>query len=246
MAFIRMSMFDSLLGGGTAGQLKRHGRRVANRDAQPEDREQSALWLSEHATGESLFALCGRFGLQLEHSLKDQKEKEQVLDLLVGHGAPAATVVRQYARTTPSFQWPVKVVDRVEGFPAGTELLLELLAAEKVEEEFRPEKKRALLITLAERVDPRIVAAAERFLGDYDEGVRNGAVEAMAAQGGDAARKPLLVALKDPREESTRIRGRIAEIFAQRRWPVEDDDGTFATRVPGGFRLSDGRLQSLR
>jgi hypothetical protein len=241
-----MGFLDSLFGGGATGQIKKHGRRMADRNAQTEDRESSAQWLSENGSEAALRALCGRFGLQLEHSLKDQKEKDRVLDLLVGHGAVAVGVAKDYARTTPSFQWPLKLVDRLEGSAAGTEMLLELLSHERVEEEFRVEKKRNLLINLAERKDPRIVAAAGRFLVDFDEGVRHGAIEAIAAQAGDEAREPLGAALARQDEESTRIRGRLAEIFALRRWPVEDPDGWLAANMPHGYRVLEGRVVATR
>lgn len=241
-----MGIFDSLFGGGAAGQLKRHGRRVANRDAQADDREASAHWLAENGSEDALRLLLGRFGLQLEHTLKDQKEKERVLELLVDHGARAVAVAREQARTTPSFQWTLKLVDRVEGAAAGTRFLLDLLEIERVEEEFKVEKKRNLLLHLAERKDPAIVDAAARFLVDFDEGVRHGAVEAIAAQDGDGGRPHLLAALLAPQEESTRIRGRLAEIFAQRRWSVDDPQGWLAGNVPNGFRLVDGRIVSSR
>lgn len=237
-----MGILDSIFGGGPAGQIKKHGRRIADRDAQAEDREASAVWLSENGSDEALRALCGRFGLQLEHSLKDQKEKDRVLDLLVEHGPKAVPMVHDYASASPAFQWPLKFIDRVEGTSAGTDFLLALLASERVEEEFKVEKKRNILINLAERKDPRIVEQAARFLGDFDEGVRHGAIEAMASQAGESAREPLAAALRNPREESTRIRGRLAEIFATRRWRAEDPDGWLAANMPHGFRLEDGRV----
>jgi hypothetical protein len=218
-----MAFFDFLLGG-PAGQIKRHGRRVANRDAQPEDREGSAHWLSENGTDEALFALCGRFSLQLEHGLKDRKEKDLAADLLVGHGAQGAAVARRWAAANLQFHYAVRVVERVEGGDAAVRLLLELLAGESVDNEFKPEKKRNLLIALAERRHADIVTAAARFLPDFDEGVRHAAIEAIAAQEGNAGEVHLRVALANPKEESTRIRGRLLEIFQQRRWAVPAGD----------------------
>jgi hypothetical protein len=232
-----VAFFDFLTGG---PPLKKHARRVTDRDAQAEDREASAHWLSEQAAPEALNALCGRFTLQLEHGLKDKKEKELVFELLCGHGAQGAEVARTFARTNPNFQHPVRVVERVEGAAAATALLLELLAGESVDNELKPEKKHRLLLALAERKDPAIVAAAAPFLADYDEGVRNAAVEALAAQEGDAAQESLGAALLDPKEESTRIRGRIAEIFATRRWALAE--GADPGRIPAGFRFEGGRF----
>lgn len=237
-----MAFFDFLFGGGEAAQLKKHSRRMADRDAQAEDRENSARWLADQGSEEALHGLFNRFNLQLEHTLKDQKEKDFVLELLAEHKAKACAVARSFARSSPSFQYPLRLLDRVEGASAGTELLLTLLEAESLENEFHPEKKRNLLISLAERKDDRIVAAADRFLEDFNEGVRHAAVEAIAAQDGDAGRAPLFRALRHKEEESTRIRGRLAEIFEQRGWELPEPDPWLEANLPKGYRVADGRL----
>jgi hypothetical protein len=55
--------------------------------------------------------------------------------------------------------------------------------------------------------------------------VRHAAIEAMAAQDGDTAVPWLQASLTNPKEESTRIRGRLVEIFQQRRWPLPGSGG---------------------
>lgn len=236
-----MAFFDFLFG----NTIQKHARRIANRDAQAEDREASAAWLAKEGSDEALIALCGRFGLQLEHQLKDKKEKESVIEYLVEAGPKGTAAARAYAKSSPAFAWPIRVIDQVEGPTAGTDVLLELLSHERVEEEFHTEKKQHLLIMLAERRDPRILGAAAPFLKDFAEGVRNAAVEAVASQGVDEARDPLVAALADPKEESTRIRGRIAEIVAERGWPVEGNDWLLAN-IPVGFRTDGTRLLAAR
>jgi len=240
-----MAFFDFLFGS-DATQLKKHARRVADRDAQPEDRESSARWLFEKGTDEAIVAMFGRFNLQLEHSMKDQKEKDYVLELLAERGGDAARAARTFAHGSVNFQYAVRLLEKVEGPKAGVELLLDLLAEEKVENEWKPEKKRNLLISLAEKKDPRIVEGAARFLEDFDEGVRNAAVEAIAAQDGDAGRDVLLPALLNEKEESTRVRGRLAEVFASRRWSVPEGHGFLASNMPSGFRLDGDRLVAGR
>jgi hypothetical protein len=229
----------------TGNSVPKHGRRMQDRDAQADDRMKSATWLAEQGTAESLRALCRRFDLQLEHQLKDRQEKDAVSDLLAGTGPLGADAVREHARSSAHFQYAVRTLERIEGSAAGTTLLLELLANERVENEFHPEKKRTLLLTLAERKDPRIVDASARFLADFDEGVRHAAIEAIAAQEGEAGRAPLEAALKRRDEESTRVRGRLAEVFGQRRWRV-DDDGWIAQHMPPGYLLRDGHPVSAR
>lgn len=228
---------------GAGNTVPRHGKRVADRDASKEDREASVAWLADNGTPEALLALCGRFGLQIENQLKDQEEKDTVVDHLVERASVGATAARTWASRGPHFANAVRVVERVEGAAAALALLVELLDKESVEEEFKIEKKRNLLISLAMHKDPTIVPAASRFLADHDEGVRHAAIEALAAQEGEQAREGLLGALTRHAEESTRIRGRLGEIFAARRWPV-GDDGWLAQNVPHGFQLADGRLHA--
>ena len=232
-----MAFLDKIFG----SPLKRHSRRVGTRDAQPEDREASARWLIDQGTPEALAAVFNRFELQLEHSLKDKREKELVFEMLVEVGPPAAAAARQFARSSVYFQWAVAVIDTVEGSSAGTQALIDLLNTQRVEDEFKPEKKRTLLLFLAERRDPAIAPAALRFLQDFDEGVRHAAIEAIAAQDGDGSL--LAPSLLNPKEESTRIRGRLGELFATRSWPVPDD-AWLAGHFPIGFQLADGKLVS--
>mgnify|MGYP002632875458 CR=1 FL=1 len=223
----------------TGNSVAKHGRRMQDRDAQAEDRMKSAEWLAEQATPDSLLALCRRFDLQLEHQIKDREEKSAMVELLVGCGPLGAAAVRQHARASANFQFALRTLERIEGAGSATGFLLELLASERLENEFHPEKKRTLLLTLAERRDPRIVEAAARFLLDFDEGVRHAAIEAIAAQEGEAGRAPLELALKRRDEESTRVRGRLAELFGQRRWPIEED-GWISEHMPPGYQLRGG------
>jgi hypothetical protein len=222
----------------SGGAMKRHVRRMTDRDAQDDDRVASINWLADNGTEEALVGLCNRFGMQLEHQLKDRKEKDMALEALCEKGVQGSAIAKRWAFHNPRFAYAIKVVERVEGSPAAVEVLLEMLAKESVDNELKPEKKHALLIALAERKDARIAAAARPFLADFNEGVRHAAIEAIAAQDGDAGREGLAEALANPKEESTRIRGRLAEIFAQRRWPAPEGLGS----PPDGFRIEGGRL----
>lgn len=232
-----MGFMDFLTGG---PPIKRHGRRMTDRDSQAEDREASAYWLAKEGSDESLDALCNRFSMQLEHGLKDRKEKDLVFDLLVEHGVRGAAVARRFAARHLLFAHAVRVVERVEGAASATSLLVDMLARESVDNELKPEKKHHVLVALAERNDPRIVAAASPFLADFDEGVRNAALEAVAAQDDASATDVLYRALANPHEESTRVRGRLADVFATKAWTAPHDAWLDA-HLPVGF-LREGEL----
>jgi hypothetical protein len=243
-----MAFFDFItMGfGGTARQIQAHAKRLANRNAQNEDREASAKWLANNGSEEALLGMFGRFEITIEHGLKDKKEKELVFDLLVGKGEPVAELARKFALSSVHFQYAVLIVEQLKGHEKAVELLLELSQKESIENELKPEKKRTLMIALAERKDPRIIAEAERFLMDYDESVRAGAVEALAAQEGEEAVPLLLKALCNRKEESTRIRGRIAEAFEKHGWSISLEDPWLPNHLPGGYRLDGDKLKGVR
>jgi hypothetical protein len=220
-------------------QIARHARRLTNRDSQPEDREASARWLAENGKPESILALLSRFDMNLEHQMKDQTEKELVYDLLLGKKDAASGPARSWLRQCKQFAMPLKLLGELEGREAAVKMAFELLEIERKKDDFKPEKKKGILVWLADVRHPGVIEAASAFLDDFDEGVRYSAVEAIAAQGSDAGREPLTRALTTPRDESNRLRVRLAEIFVQRGWRVDE---SAAERLPEGFRIRDGRV----
>lgn len=235
-----MAFYDFLLG--SSHQIQSHIKRLGNRNAKDEDRDASARWLAQNGSEDALYGMFCRFDLQTEHTLKDRNEKELVFDLLFEKGALALPHAKRFALSSANFQYAVRLIERLSGIEAAVACLVELLAKESVDNEFKPDKKHALLIALAERRSPSILATAAPFLGDHNEGVRAAAVEAIGAQEGDEARPFLLKALANRREESTRIRGRLGEIFASRKWAIDTEDPWLPNHLPNGFRLENGLL----
>ena len=60
-------------------------------------------------------------------------------------------------------------------------------------------------------------------LKDFDEGVRYSASEVIIAQQDDAGRPYLQKVLANPAEDSNRLKVRLAGVFSQRRWPIDDE-----------------------
>lgn len=232
-----MGLFDFFLS--EEKQIQRHVRRLTNRDSQPEDREASARWLAEKATPQALIGLLARFDINLDHQLKDAGEKEFVFSLLAGLGEAAIEPTRTWLRQCKHFALPLRLLGEIGGPRASLDMAFELLEIEGKKDDFKPDKKKALLVWLVGVKDPRCVEKAAPFLADFDEGVRYAAIEVLVAQGGDAGRAPLEAVLVNPREESNRLRVRVAEVFAQRGWRAGPE---VAERVPEGFAFRDGRI----
>jgi len=235
-----MGLFDFFTGG-KEGQLKRHARRLKNLNAQAEDRQVSAHWLAEEGSEEAVLGLLGRFEINYEQRMKDSQEKDLVFDLLRGMGAGrVGPGVRQWVRKNQAFARPLQLVEELEGTEAAVDVLLDMLGREV--DPFKPEKKRQILIKLAEYRDARIIERVPACLHDFDEGIRYAAAEALLAQeaADETVRAELAKALANRQEESNRLRVRIAEAFHQRSWTLGEHAEAVAERPPVGWTLTEG------
>ena len=196
-----MGFFDFITGG-EEGQIKRHAKRIKNLNAQAEDRQMSAYWLAEQGSEEAVYGLLGRFSVTYEQRMKDADEKKMVYDLLLGIGEGACEPIRAWVRINENFALPFQVLDELQGPAAAVDLLLDILGREV--DPFKTEKKRQILIKLADYQDPRIVDRVPALLEDFDEGVRYAAAEALISQETNEVLDDLAKALANPEEESNR------------------------------------------
>jgi len=231
-----MGLFDYFT---KEGKLKRHIQRMSNRDALPEDREASTFFLAEEGSNQSILGLLSRFDMNLTQNLLDSKEKEMVYTTLVQMGEPAKRPLRSWLKQCKQPAVPLRLQEELCGLSDTQDLVLELLAAEIERDDFKPEKKKVLLVWLASRRDPRFIEAATAALTDFDEDVRYRAAEVIIAQESDDGREPLLAALTNPDEESNRVPSRICEVFANRRWSISGAD---IPRMPPGFEVNGERI----
>ena len=240
-----MAFLDFIFGGDEA-QLKRHARRMVNLNAQAEDREASAIWLAENGSPDAIQGLLNRFTVKYEQGMKDAAEKENIYRLLIGIGPSVVEPTIAWARANQNFAQPIRLVEHFRGPEAAVGLLLEMLAAEN--DPFNPEKKRQILIHLADFRDERIIEGAHSAVRDFDEGVRYAACDALLAQeeDGPELRGILLGILADRDEDSNRMKVRIAEAFHQRGWNLSDQAESIAQDPPHGWRVQADRLVPAR
>ncbi len=232
-----MGLFDYFT---TEGKMKRHIRRLTNRDALPEDREASALWLADEGSARSLLGMLQRFDMNLTQHLLDGKEKDFVFATLVGIGAPVERPLRAWLKRCKQLPLPLRLLVEMKGSEAAFDSVFTLLAAELGKDDFKTERKKCMLVWLSERRHDRIVEEVSPFLADFDEEVRYRAAEAIIAQDDDRSRDALLAAMISPDEESNRVPVRIAEIFAARRWTLTAEE--VGDRMPPGYAIRSGRL----
>jgi len=234
-----MGFFDFLTGG-EEGQMKRHAKRVKDLNAQLEDRQLSAHWLAEQGSEEAIFGLLGRFSVSYEQRMKDADEKRYLSELLLDMGDDVVEPIRKWSLKNQNFALPLATVGTLRGDSAVVDILMEMLGRET--DPFKPEKKRQILIMLAQHHDPRICERVPPCLMDFDEGIRYAAAEALLAQDTDDVIDDLGTALANRQEESNRLRVRIAEAFQQRGWVLGAHLEAVAERPPVGWRVKGDRL----
>jgi len=218
------------------GLIKKHTKRMRDLNAQKEDRQASAAWLADNGSEEAITGLLNRFDLTYEHRMKDAQEKEYIYALLVDIGPSVTQPIRAWVRKHNAFAFPLRLIDDFEGNQAAVEVLLDMLGREV--DPFKTEKKRQILIRLADYKDERIVDRVPACLEDFDGDVRYAAAETLISQDTDAVREELAQALANPQEESNRLRVRIATVFHQRNWSLGEHGEEVGRRPPVGWQVS--------
>ena len=225
-------------------KIRNRQRTLTNRDSQAEDREIAARWLAENGSGKALLSLLSRFDMQLEHQLNDRDERELVYALAMAVGEPIVKPLRAHLRKCKKFAMPIRLFQQLQGETKAVEFVFDLLQIELDKDNFKPEKKTDMLVWLTQFRHPGMIASAAPFLKDFDEAVRCAAAEVIISQQDDAGRDALEAAFGNPEEDSNRLRVRLAEVFASRRWSVSNVEAVEAN-LPPSHRIADGRVATL-
>lgn len=229
--------------------FKRNGReersrqrlinKALNKYSQSADRFRALQGLADDGSPEAIYGLLRRFGIVYDKSIEDEQEKEWVFEVLVSKGALVLPQVKRYLASAESISWPLRVLAKVA--PSKAEelaMVKDELERHEVGYERDPTKKIQLLTHLASLREPGVPALVAPYLEDMDEGVRYIAVETLLRlKDEDAAREPLLNLFESDKEESLRIRIRIADGFAELGWLVYGHRGLVEKKLPDQFQL---------
>src|ERR1044071_4284393 len=214
---------------------EKNAARAVNKYMQSPDRMKALQALRDDGSDDALYALMKRFGMMYDKTIEDEQEKEWVFELLVEKGAAVLPALKRYIVSADSISWPLRLLDKViDGREGRIDVIAEALARHEPGYERDPTKKIQLLTHLSGLKHERVPALVVPYLEDMDEGVRYAAVEALLKQGDEAAaRLPLLDLLA--KEESLRLRLRLADGFADLGWSVADRRAEIEKALPDSF-----------
>jgi hypothetical protein len=222
--------------------LSRFDRLVSTKLSQEADRQDAIQQLSRMGTAEAVTVLLKRFNWHSDPSITDQDEKEMALEGVVAAGETALEPIRQFCRRAESLTWPIKALERIIGADQLADELLTLLDQFDTEYVRNPEPKVQLISSLSAFPSDEVRTAIEPFLEDAGESVRFAAVAAVFAMSSEQSTSSLVAALEQ--EESLRVRNRIAQGLAERKWVVAQEQRDQCERyLPPGYRLIDGTVR---
>ncbi len=246
-----MGLFDLFKGNGKkdnadrpkANAAARWAERAGDKRAQNYDRQEAISALAELGTPDAVTALLKRFTFTMDPSITDQEEKDGAFAGILRAGKVAVEPTRAWAAKAESLGWAMRVVKEVLSEEEYIDELLLWLARWDTEYSKFIDPKLQLLVTLEDHKSPKIAAAVEPFLEDVNETARFHAAATTLAQEDAACLEALLRVLAD--EESFRVKNKIADGVAARRWAIPDElRAETRKHLPPGFSIDgDGVLK---
>jgi|SRR5262245_2015003 len=216
---------------------EKNAARAVDKYAQSPDRMKALQALRDDGSTEALHALMKRFGMMYDKTIEDEQEKEWVFEMLVEKGGAVLPALKRYMASADSISWPLRLLDKVvDGKEGRIDVIAEVLERHEPGYERDPTKKIQLLTHLGSLKHARVPPLVVPYLEDMDEGVRYAALETLMRQADEAAaRTPLLDLFA--KEDSLRLRLRIADGFSELGWSVADRRADVEKGLPDTFQI---------
>ena len=160
-----------------------------------------------------------------------------VVHMLVEKGNDAVDPILRFLSSHHHVEWPIQALSQILPREQLVPKLVSALEKVATASAFTPPEHKADLIrAMRGHVTPEIASVLRQFLSDDDDDVRIAAIDGIA-EVGDELRELLLEVFLEA-DDRPRIRIKIAEIFADREWPVKGYRPKIEQTLPEGFYLS--------
>ncbi len=228
-------------------QIKRHKKHIKNKFGQGEDRQKAKDFFRELGGLEGHLGLLERYMVNVEPSIRDEDEKDDVFQILTEFGPEVVPAIEEYinrkdAASVP-VTWPLKVLDVVCDPPEAVAVIIRALQRMGTNYTREPERKVALVTQLAEYDDERVVPALIPFLRDHRDEVRLEALAVLTRLGHDAAREPMLEMMLED-DTPARIRAQLAGSLQKLGWTVKGFRKKVEEVLPEGLSVDrSGRIK---
>jgi HEAT repeat protein len=226
-------MFDFLKSRPPVEKLTKRLTETAGDDG---PRIEAAERLAEMDTPEATFALVKRFTVSSKVITQDIEEKRMVVQMLAEKGTRAVDPLLRFLKSYHQVEWPVQALAKILPNEELVPKLVGILQDVAQNPFTSPEHRSSLIKAMQGHVTPEIAEILMKSLEDDDDDVRISAIHAVA-EVGEETREKLLQTFIDS-SDRPRIRIAIAELFADREWPVKGYRPTIEANLPDGFQVN--------
>jgi hypothetical protein len=227
--------------------ILRYKKHIKSKFGQGEDRQRAVHFFEELGGKQGHLGLLERFMVNVDQSIRDEEEKENVFRILVGFGAEVVPAIEDYLNRKDAaivpVTWPLKVLDAVTEPKEAVGVVVRALEQMGTTYAREPERKVLLVSQLAEYDDPRVVPALIPCLRDHRDEVQLEVLSALAKNADEAARESVLELLVDE-ETPLRLRVSITDILQKLGWPVKGYRRRVEEALPDGMHVDrSGRIK---
>jgi HEAT repeat protein len=226
-------MFDFLK---SKTPIQKLTKRLTETGGEDGPRIEAAQKLVEMDSPDATFALAKRFTMSSKVITQDIEEKRMVVDMLARKGERAVEPLVRFLKSHHQVEWPVQALERILPTEQLIPRLVEVLESVAANPFTSPEHRSSLIKAMRGHVTGEILEVLRKALADDDDDVRLAAIQAIA-ETGESSREILLEAFAAA-EDRPRIRIAIAEVFAERDWPVKGYRPTIEAGLPEGFHVN--------
>jgi hypothetical protein len=216
-------------------------KKVTEKYGPPENRQGAIEELGELAAQGSepaVEALLMRYTIRIDPGITDDEERARVHALILQTGKKAVPVLKRFLFGRDEVSWPLRALSEILTEQDVVQLLLEVLGKAAVEYSRVPEKKVLLLHALATHKAAGATAAALPFLEDMDDEVQIAAAQAIAAQGDEQGREPLIqLLLRAHTASNARVRESVSGLLADSPWDVKGYTPSVEAALPASYKL---------
>jgi DNA-binding protein YbaB len=227
--------------------IAKHRKKIKNKFGFGEDRQRAVEFFQGLGGKVGTLGLLERFMVNIDHTIRDEEEKERLFRILVEAGNEVIPAIDEYLNrrdaTRVPVTWPLKVLVAVAEPAEVVTVISKALQAMGTGYTTDPERKVSLLAQLAEQDDPRVVPVLLPFLRDHRDEVQLEALSALTRRADEAAREPMLVLLVDP-ETPLRLKGALAGALRTLGWEVKGYRKKVEENLPEGLFVDrSGRIK---
>jgi len=203
------------------GQIRRAIKQITQIHGDAANRVGAMERLAAWRTAESAAALLRRFTVQTPQASMDLEEKQYTVKLLTEMGEIAVNPIVAWLKTAPDVAHPVQALKNICSEEEYRAALVEVLEALSSGHTRWPEAKVVLINGLEDEAFSQVGETVFRFLDDDNDDVCIAAVDYLARNGGEAARKKL-IRVYLAADGRPRVRAGVLDHFNEREWSVRE------------------------